>query len=104
MHVESVRAVERDDERQVRDLATEVQVHRVKQPDKPEEENAFEHARSPEEAQLVWLREEKRAVYRVIEAETGEVLQQVPSDEVIRVSRNIEDFLISDDLETDIQT
>jgi hypothetical protein len=37
MHVESVRAVERDDERQVRDLATEVQVHRVKQPEKPEE-------------------------------------------------------------------
>lgn len=106
MHVESVRAavpVEREDGCQVRDLATELQVHKVKPAEKSEEEDAFEHGRSPEEGKLVWLGEEKRAVYRVIEAETGEILQQVPSDEVIRVSRNIEEFLISDDRERGIQ-
>jgi hypothetical protein len=103
MHVESVRAVERDDERQVRDLATEVQVHRVKQPEKPEEEDAFEHARSPEDGQLVWLRDKKKTVYPGYRSETGEIIQQVPSDEMICVARNIEEFLISDDPKMDFQ-
>jgi uncharacterized iron-regulated membrane protein len=107
MQVESVRgaaAVERDDERQRPDLASEVQVHRVKQREKPEAEDVFDHAHTPQQGKLVWLREEKKAVYRVIEAETGEIIQQVPSDEVMRVARNLEKFLISVDPEMDSQT
>ncbi len=107
MQVEIVRAaipVERDGECPGRDLATEVQVNKLKPEEKSEEEDAFEHSRSLEEGKLVCLREEKRAVYRVIEAETGEILQQVPSDEVIRVCRNIEEFLISEYSKSDIQT
>jgi len=107
VQVDSVRTVVpvgRDDERPVNDLATEVQVHKGKQPGKPEEQDAFEHARSAEEGKLVWLQEEKKAVYRVIEAETGEIIQQVPSDEVIRVARNIEEFLIRDYSEEYVQS
>ena len=92
MQVESVRAavaVEREDEHQVGDLATEVQVHRVS-------ERNLKLGRSPEEGKSVWLQEQKKAVYRVIEAETGEIIQQVLSDEFNRVARNIEEFLIFD--------
>jgi uncharacterized FlaG/YvyC family protein len=92
------------DEHLVTDLATELQVHRVKQPQQPDAADAFERSGKSEEAELVWLRQEKKAVYRVIEAETGEVIQQVPSEEVLRVGRNIERFLISGDLDSDQQT
>jgi hypothetical protein len=68
MHVGSVRAVERDDECQVRDLATEVQVHSVKEPEKPEEEDAFEHARSPEMGSWSGCGIKRRQFTRVIEA------------------------------------
>ena len=106
MRVESVISgvpVERNDEREVSDLAREMQVRRVRQPKDPEEGDAFEHAYRPE-GKLVWLQEEKKTVYRVIEAETGEIIQQVPSDEVIHVARNIENFLIREDSEVDLQT
>jgi uncharacterized FlaG/YvyC family protein len=50
------------------------------------------------------LQEEKKAVYRVIEAETGEIIQQVLSDEFNRVARNIEEFLIFDAPQLDFQS
>lgn len=100
MQVEIVRAsvpLERDDEHQLSDLATEVQVHKVKRTENPEEEDAFEHARTGEE--LLWLQKGKITVYRVVESETGEISQQVPSGEVVRVAPKVEEFLIFDETE-----
>ena len=108
MEIESVSAVTpvefTKDEHPVTDLATELQVHRIKQPQQADATDAFERSQKLEEAELVWLQREKRAVYRVIEAETGEVIQQVPSEEVLRVGRNIERSLISGDLDVDQHT
>lgn len=92
------------DEHLVTDLATELQVHRIRQPQQADATDACERSEKSEEAQVVWLKQEKKTVYRVIEAETGEVIQQVPSEEVLRVGRNIENFLILGDLDVERHT
>lgn len=43
--------------------------------------------------ETVWIENENRAVFRVVERESGEVVCQMPSNEVLRVSRGIEDLI-----------
>ena len=43
--------------------------------------------------ETVWIENENRAVFRIVERESGEVVCQIPSDEVLRVSRGIEDLI-----------
>jgi hypothetical protein len=56
-------------------------------------------------SETVWLESECRSVIRLLNERTGEIVSQMPSDEVLRVSRNIEDLMEKDspkklDLET----
>jgi hypothetical protein len=56
-------------------------------------------------AETVWSESDRRAVFRVLNEQTGEVISQLPSDEVLRVSRNIDELVQEDakknvDLET----
>lgn len=44
-------------------------------------------------SETVWSESDRRAVLRVLNASTGEVVEQIPSDEVLRVTRNIEDLM-----------
>lgn len=46
--------------------------------------------------ETVWLENEKRQVYRIVDQKSGEVVCQVPSDEVLRVARNLEDLFSSE--------
>lgn len=46
--------------------------------------------------ETVWVNTEQRAVFRVIERGTGEVVRQIPSDEVLQVSRRLKDMLEED--------
>ena len=41
--------------------------------------------------ETVWLENEKRNVFRIIDQDSGEVVYQVPTEEVLRVSRNLEE-------------
>lgn len=43
------------------------------------------------ERQVVWVPQEKRPVYRVINRKTGEVICQLPSEEVLRVAHRIDE-------------
>ena len=45
------------------------------------------------ERTVVWAPEEKRPVYRVIDGNSGEVICQLPSEEVLRVSHHFEEEL-----------
>lgn len=47
-------------------------------------------------SETVWLESEQRTVYRVLDEKTGDVVTQIPSDEVLRVSRKIDDLLQED--------
>ncbi len=44
-------------------------------------------------AETVWSESDRRAVFRVLSQDTGEVVAQIPSDEVLRVTRNIEELV-----------
>ena len=44
-------------------------------------------------AETVWSEPDRRAVFRVLSQDTGEVVAQIPSDEVLRVTRNIEELV-----------
>jgi hypothetical protein len=46
--------------------------------------------------ETVWLERERREVYRVVDSESGEVITQVPSDQVLNVSRSISELLEDD--------
>ncbi|HWR36707.1 MAG TPA: hypothetical protein VN622_12635 [Clostridia bacterium] len=45
------------------------------------------------ERETVWLDEGKRPIYLVRDQRTGDVLCQLPSEEVLRIARNIDQFL-----------
>ncbi len=40
-------------------------------------------------SETVWLEAEHRTVFRVLDQQSGDVIAQIPSDEVLRVSRNL---------------
>ena len=44
----------------------------------------------------VWLEKERREVYRIVNPESGEVITQVPSDQVLNVSRSISELIEED--------
>ncbi len=54
--------------------------------------------------ETVWLQDGKRQVFRVIDEKTGDILCQVPSDEVLRVSRNLEDLVESEEKKLDVKS
>src|SRR5512146_1360761 len=56
-------------------------------------------------SETVWLEEERRTVYRVVDEESGEVISQLPSEEVMKVSENISELLDEDAPKTlDVQS
>lgn len=63
-------------------------------PVSPAEKDSAEWTNSRTET--VWVDTEQRAVFRVIERETGKVVRQIPSDEVLKVSRRLKDMLEED--------
>ncbi len=76
--------------------ATEIKVHSndVAAPvlavaDVPKQRQAAPNGRG----ETVWLEQEKRQVFRILDQQTGDVVCQVPSEEVLRVSRNLEDLV-----------
>jgi hypothetical protein len=83
---------DRREERFVGDLAAEMQVHQLAD-SSPADGDSFQQHRNSEQGRSVWLPDVKQTVYRVIDAESGEVIQQVPSEQVMQVARNIEKFL-----------
>lgn len=46
--------------------------------------------------ETVWLEKERREVYRIVDPESGEVITQVPSDQVLNVSKSISELLEDD--------
>ena len=54
--------------------------------------------------ETVWLENEKRQVFRVIDERSGEVVCQVPSDEVLRVSRNLDELLNEQGRQLDVES
>jgi hypothetical protein len=46
--------------------------------------------------ETVWLEKERREVFRIIDPESGEVITQVPSDQVLNVSKSISELLEDD--------
>jgi hypothetical protein len=52
-------------------------------------------------SETVWLDSESRSVFRVLNERTGEVVSQIPSVEVLRVSRNL-DELVQDDTKKNV--
>ena len=54
--------------------------------------------------ETVWLENEKRQVFRVIDERSGEVVCQVPSAEVLRVSRNLDELLKEEGKQLDVQS
>ena len=44
-------------------------------------------------AETVWSESDRRAVFRVMNEHTGEVVAQIPTDEVLRVTRNIDELV-----------
>lgn len=61
----------------------EIPVQPVSETEKPAQ-SASSHS------ETVWLEAEHRTVYRVLDQQSGDVIAQIPSDEVLRVSRNLE--------------
>jgi uncharacterized FlaG/YvyC family protein len=96
--------LERNHERSVANLAAEMQVHQVAETPTGESKHEVEQQQDRGETRAEWLAEAKQTVYRVMDTETGEVIQQIPSDEVMRVARNLEKFLTSSDSEFDVQS
>ncbi|MGE5112172.1 MAG: flagellar protein FlaG [Acidobacteriaceae bacterium] len=47
-------------------------------------------------SETVWLEKEQRTVYRVVDEKSGEVISQIPSEEVMKVSKNISELLDED--------
>lgn len=43
--------------------------------------------------ETVWIEKERREVYRIVDPESGEVITQVPSDQVLNVARSISELL-----------
>ena len=54
--------------------------------------------------ETVWLENEKRQVFRVIDEKSGEVVCQVPSAEVLRVSHNLDELLNEKGKQLDVQS
>jgi FlaG protein len=46
--------------------------------------------------ETVWLEKEKREVYRIIDKQTGDVITQMPSEQVLNVSESISELLQDD--------
>ncbi len=46
--------------------------------------------------ETVWLEKERRHVYRIVDHESGEVISQMPSEQVLNVSKNISELLDDD--------
>ncbi len=46
--------------------------------------------------ETVWLEKERREVYRIVDTKSGDVITQVPSDQVLNVSRSISELLEDD--------
>ena len=46
--------------------------------------------------ETVWLEKERREVYRIVDPESGEVITQVPSDQVLKVAESISELLEED--------
>jgi hypothetical protein len=55
-------------------------------------------------AETVWSESDRRAVFRVLNEHTGEVVSQIPTDEVLRVSRNIDEFVQDAEKKVDLET
>jgi hypothetical protein len=74
-------------------------------PVQPVSETAKSEPAHSNRAETVWSESERRSIFRVLNEHTGEIVSQIPSDEVLRVSRNIEEIVQEDtrknvDLET----
>jgi uncharacterized FlaG/YvyC family protein len=54
--------------------------------------------------ETVWLDDQQREVFRIVDDRSGRVVCQVPSEEVLRVSRNLEDLLVAEEKSLDIKS
>jgi hypothetical protein len=85
-------------------LATDMQGHRLEEPGTAQEYPALHGSGDQDQVRVVWESPEKQMIYRVVDPETDEIIQQVPSDEVLRVSHNIDFLLSSERTEVDVST
>jgi uncharacterized iron-regulated membrane protein len=46
--------------------------------------------------ETVWLEKERREVFRIVDPESGEVISQMPSEQVLNVSKRISELLEDD--------
>lgn len=63
------------------------------QPEYRRELRALSKSPAPRIASIVWVDGGKKLVYQVRDAGSGDVICQIPSEEILRVSRNIADLL-----------
>lgn len=54
--------------------------------------------------ETVWLEQGKRQVFRIVDDKSGEVVCQVPSAEVLRVSQNLDELLEEQAQQLDVET
>lgn len=54
--------------------------------------------------ETVWLEDQKREVFRIIDDKIGQVVCQVPSDEVLRVSHNLDELLKANEKNLDVKS
>ncbi len=74
-------------------------------PVQPVQESQKPASASTSRGQTVWLESERRAVFRLLNEDTGEIVSQIPSEEVLRVARNIEAMAQDDTTkELDLET
>lgn len=59
-------------------------------------QEAAKSAASNGRSETVWLQKERRSVYRVVDAKSGEVITQMPSEQVLSVSESISELLKED--------
>ncbi len=48
------------------------------------------------ERKVEWAQQDRRPIYRVVERESGEVISQIPSEQVLRLARQIDAELHGD--------
>jgi FlaG protein len=46
--------------------------------------------------ETVWLEKERREVFRIVDTKSGEVISQVPSEQVLKVAESISELLQED--------
>ena len=67
-------------------------------PQQPAQQQTAPTPEVPEHRISVNIDEAKQVYYQVIDQRSGEVIRQVPSEDVLRIARNIGEFLRAQDI------